>query len=227
MSEATSLLSKAEQLQSLARSIELGQKDEQQKLRVRERIVSLALALDRLETQVKLARSLIPLGIYVDLSVVDTGHAEFRRRANDGLPSNPSFNTATGKIEASARAIIAAINEQWRAWAEAKLSSLPLNRIAMLDNSNQKASRDSLKLLRELASKESLQLSDIIQFQSSFDLLLERLENVQDAPDELIALLQRFGGSRPVSLSEVSDNEIALLRLHSMDEEIFLRRKGA
>ncbi|MEV4364410.1 hypothetical protein [Nonomuraea sp. NPDC049625] len=227
MSEATSILNKAEQLQSLARTIELSQKDEQQKQRVRERIASLSQALSNLETQVKLARTLIPLGLHIDLSIADTGRAEFVRRASDGLPSNPSFNSAAGKIETSANAISAEIAQQWQTWAETKLLTLPSSRIAMLDTSTQKIARETMSLLRELAGKKPLQLSDVIQFQTSFGLQSERLQNVGDAPDELINLLQRIGGTRPVKLSECSDEEIALLRNYSMDEEIFLRRKGA
>lgn len=228
MAETSSILDKALRIQSVARALDLGQKDEQQKQHVRERVHALRIAINDLERKISLARTLQEVtGITIDLSSADLGREDLTRKAaQDGLPSNQAFNAATRKLKAATQGIAAEIAEEWHNWASGQLGLLPTGRAVMLESGLQKQVREELRRLKTLADSRDLSSSSIRLFSTGLTGIRETLAEAQDPPGPLVTLLERIG-MQSLTLNQVSDEEIALLRTYSMDHEITLRRRGA
>ncbi|GIH51962.1 hypothetical protein [Microbispora rosea] len=225
---SSSILNKALRIQSVSRALDLGQKDEQQKQHVRERVQALRIAINALERKISLAWTLQEAtGITIDLSSADLGREDLSRKAaQDGLPSNQAFNAATRKLKAATEGIAADIAGNWRIWASDQLGLLPTGRAIMLESGLQKQVREELRRLKSLADSTDISSSSIRLFITGLTGIRETLADAQDPPGPLIALLERIG-MQSLTLNQVSDEEIALLRTYSMDHEITLRRRGA
>lgn len=227
MPEDRSVLDKALSLQSEARRLDFGRKDEQQAQRIRERVHDMRAALGDLRIQVRLARVLKQrTGMGVDLSNLDTGRRELARKAAGGLPSDRSFNTANQKIKETTESLSREIMETWKGWAESQLSLLPVNRISMLGRARQAEVRSALGRLREYARSSRVTATDISLFTTEYEGLKDELDRAPDAPEPLLALLDRLSG-RALTLRDVTDEEIAFLRQYSMDQEIEVRRRSS
>ncbi|WP_133305976.1 hypothetical protein [Microbispora triticiradicis] len=226
MTDDRSVHDKALKLQSEVRRLDLGRKDIQQAQRIAERVHTLRAALGDLRSKVTVARTLERrTGIRVDLSGLDSGRTELARKAAGGLPSDNSFNAASRKIKEATEQISKEILEQWRNWTEDQLELLPTNRISMLERSRQEAARSTLKNLRNNARSPRIATSDINLFVTQYEGLKDELTQTPDAPEDLLQLLARLNATT-LSLQDVSDDEIALLRQYSMDSEVELRRRG-
>ncbi|SOD63561.1 hypothetical protein SAMN06297387_111110 [Streptomyces zhaozhouensis] len=78
------------------------------------------------------------------------------------------------------------------------------------------------RIARGKASKEA-----IITFATTYAGLAELLQDTQDPPEALVDLLNRLREQPGLMLSDVTDEEIALLREFRMDAHITLKRKGS
>lgn len=227
MAEDRSVLDKAVRLQSEARRLDFGRKDEQEAQRIRQRVHNVREALGDLQKQARLAHALEQrTGISVDLSRLDTGRKELARKAAGGLPSDPSFNTAIRKIKETTQNLSKEILDKWRTWAEGQLALLPVSRISMLGQARQAEARSTLKSLKNYATSRNVAAADITLFATQYEGLNDELGQARDAPEPLLTLLDRLS-TRSLTLRDVTDEEISLLRQYSMDQEIDVRRKSS
>ncbi|MGA4792244.1 hypothetical protein [Nocardia sp. AB354] len=218
------MLSKAQRLQSAARRLDLGRKDEQEARRVLERVESLRGALNELRVQVQLARAVEnATGRKVGIAGIDRGRDEFARKAADGLPGNQAFNTARRKIDEAVGNLSDAIASQWQDWATGQLEALPQSRIAMLDPARQIVVRSEVKNLKAAAGTLPTSAS-VATFMERYQRVEQELGGTPDTPVALSALLERLGAGA-LTLRDITDEEIALLRQYAMDLEIEVRRK--
>ena len=85
--------------------------------------------------------------------------------------------------------------------------------------------RTTLKNLRNLAAVKTITAADIAEYASAYQGLMEELSETTDVPETVATIMNRVSGGG-VTLRDLSDDEIALLRAYRMDSEIELRRKS-
>lgn len=226
MTVPASVKDKALRLQNEIRRLEAGEQGEEQAKRIARRVAEVEVALTKLSRQIQAARALQRhTTVAIMLTDVETGRDELARRAADSLPGDASFTAARRKVESRASELAAEVQAEWKPWADDRLSSLAPGRIAMLDIASQATARATLRRLRILAAIAPVTAADISEFADAFEGLREQLEEAGEGPEVLLSLFDRLSHG-PVPLSEVSDEQIALLREHGLDKEIELRRKG-
>ncbi|GIH72020.1 hypothetical protein [Sphaerimonospora thailandensis] len=226
MTDSISVLDKADILRGEVRRLELGQQGEQQAQRVRQRVQAVRTALGQLDSQLRVARAVVKETAHdIDLSSVSHGHNELARRAEGGaLPSDSAFNAAKQKIEKAAASIREAAYEVWRAWAAERIGALPTHRLPMLKQADLAQARARLNELRKIASSNSLAAPDVGIFVNILRQLSDELHHAPDVPIELVSVLDRLT-RQTLTLKDLLDEEIQLLRRFSIDHEIEVRRK--
>ncbi|MGW1914960.1 hypothetical protein ACWCQS_30600 [Streptomyces sp. NPDC002076] len=224
-----SVYDKAVQLQNRARQIAAGAVGEKEATRVLSRTKELRLALAELRTQVELSNTLAMLGAAdkADLSGISAARTAFERKALNGLPSDPVFNTARKKIQEFAGKFKNNNAEAWVTWTTAQLADLPLVRIPMLSSDEREAARKREKELRQAVAAKNLSKADVTLFTSTYTLLAESLRDKSDPPSELLELLALLEKRPSPTLRDITDADIALLRQFEMDLHITLQRTGA
>jgi hypothetical protein len=162
-----------------------------------------------------------------DLAHLTDGLDSLERRAAGSIPSDQAFVSAKTKIDQTAKQLSAEVQAAWKAWTDERLGALPVRRIAMLDPVRQGPAQAAVKSLRNLAAARSVSAADIASFASEYQSLTEELSEAADGPEELLAVLDRVSApAQPLTLRDLSDQEISLLRQYRMDGEIELRRKS-
>jgi hypothetical protein len=101
-----------------------------------------------------------------------------------------------------------------------------LIRIPLLGADEQKSARDRRDELLKLSKIAVPTGPDVGGFQSAAGLLRETLDEVPDPPQEILALLQRLGERPPVTLDQLTDDDIGLLRRAGIADQIEVRRRG-
>lgn len=226
MTQPISVLDKTNTLRGEVRRLELGQQGEQQAQRVRQRLQAVRTAMGQLSNQLRTARAVMKeTSLKIDLSSASTGLKDLARRAEGGaLPSDSAFNAAKQKIENAAVSIKEATHEVWRAWTAEQIDALPTRRMPMLRQKDLAQARERLNELRKIASSANLTASDVGIFMNKFQQLSDDLHQAPDVPAELLSILDRLTG-RTLTLKDLADEEIHLLRRFSIDHEIEVRRK--
>jgi len=213
-------------LQGEVRRLEAGAQDEGQAKRVARRVAEIQSALVSLSAQARAARTLHRhTTAAVNLTGLDAGRDDLARRAAGSIPSDPAFVAARRKIEGTTSRLAAEIQAVWKAWANEQLSTLPVRRIAMLEPAQEASAQARLKSLRNLAAVKNVTASDIAEYASTYEGLLDELSEAMDVPETLLTVLHRMSRG-VITLRELGDDEIALLRQYRMDGEIELRRKN-
>lgn len=227
MTQATSVLDKAHELAMEASRLKEGQAAGADADRVSKRVDELAAALADLRSTVATARHLRGAGVAanVDLSVASEGRDRFARHAT-GLPSNQVFIAARQKIQQAADNIKGRLAAEWTEWASQRLSALPTSRIAMLASPQERdeATRRRDELRKLVAKPPSVANTGL--FQTTYGLLEESLAEVEDLPNDLVDLIQRLDRRPPITLADLSDEQVVLLRAHGVADQIELRRRG-
>ncbi|TDC79153.1 hypothetical protein [Streptomyces hainanensis] len=223
----TSVLDKALRLQGEARRLDASSQGEGQARRVAGRVDELSVAIGDLAEQITLARLIHErTGVPAPLGDVDAGRENLARRAGSGLPSDQAFNAARRKVEETTRRLTGENLRVWREWAAQQLATLDTNRLPMLPVDRQKAIRTTHQKLVRRAETAKVSAAEVTLFVSECEGLREELASVPAASAELLALMERLSAG-DVPLSQVTDEEIELLRSRHQDETIMLRRVGA
>ncbi|MGH3400991.1 MAG: hypothetical protein ACRDRJ_00465 [Streptosporangiaceae bacterium] len=205
-----------------------GEKGEQDAARVSLRVDEVTVALQGLGQAVGAIDRLHAVSgtRTVDLSGLDEGRVTFAGRAKAGLPSNQVFTAAKQKING----VISRLNEQlgsaWAQWTSEQMAGLPLIRIPLLDADEQKTARERRDELLRLAKIVVPSSADVGTFQSTAGLLRDTLSEVAPPPPEILALLQRLGERPPMTLDQLTDYDIGLLRQAGIADQIEVRRRG-
>jgi len=219
---------RALKLQNEVRRLEAGAQGEGQAKRVARRVDEIQSALAVLSGHARAARTLRRLTTAADISLagLGAGRDDLARRAAGSIPSDSAFTAAKRKIETSSSSLAKEIQAAWKAWADERLSALPDRRIAMLDQARQAQARATLRNLGGLAAAASVTTPVITEFTSAYEGLEDELGEAADVPEELLAVLDRLSRNL-ITLRDISDDEVALLRAYHMDGDIELRRKSA
>ncbi|MFF8928949.1 hypothetical protein ACF1AO_16920 [Streptomyces longwoodensis] len=225
-----SVYEKAKLLEDHASRIADGEDSQRQATRVSSRLLELRSQLNQLRSQLAVTQALQSrgAGLDIDLSGIDDGRAGFERSLGpSGLPSNQVFNTAKKKTQAVTDRLAEENQAAWSAWTEQLLAKLPLARISMLVEleAEKQASKRQIELERIARGKASQEA--ITTFATTYAGLAELLQDTQDPPEALVDLLNRLREQPGLTLSDVTDEEIALLRECRMDAHITLKRKGS
>jgi hypothetical protein len=223
-----SLLDEAVALRAEARRLQEGQKGVAEFSRVSHAVTELDLLIGALEQVVRAARHAASLGVTlpIDLALADDGRANLARHAAAGLPSDQAFVAARRKINASTQAIADALSSAWTGWAAARLSALPMERIALLDLEPRNQANGWRTRLLFLASSRSPSSSDIDEFSRTIDALTEALDAAPTASGEIIDLLKRMVERPPLTLADLTDAQVAALREAGVADQVELRRRG-
>ena len=227
MTATMSVLDKALALQTEASRLREGADADADAVRVSHRVDETLSLLRDLRQTVTTVRRFQATGTAptIDLSNADDGRVRFARHAA-GLPSNHVFTTAQQKIKDATGRIARALTTAWSAWASERLASLPLVRITMLPADAQEAERKRKDELQRLARKPPSP-GDIDLFLTSIDLLEESLAGIPDPHPEILELIKRLAERPGLTLHEVTDDQIALLRTAQIADQVELRRRGA
>ncbi|WP_158786401.1 hypothetical protein [Streptomyces sp. NRRL F-5065] len=225
-----SVYEKAKLLEDHASRIADGEDSQRQAARVSSRLLELRSQLNQLRSQLAVTQALQSrgAGLDIDLSGINDGRAGFERSLGpSGLPSNPVFNTAKKKTQAVTDRLAEENQAAWSAWTGQLLAELPLARISMLVEveTEKEASKRQLELQRIARGKASKEA--ITTFETTYAGLAELLQDAQDPPEELVNLLNRLREQPGLTLRDVTDEEITLLRECGMDAYISLQRKGS
>ncbi|OOC50882.1 MULTISPECIES: hypothetical protein [Nocardiopsis] len=224
MTEANSVLGKALTLQGEVRRLEASTQGAEEAKRVVTRVTEIRAELGNIRRQLHVAEELRKhTSVEFGLAGVDTGLANLKRNAMVGIPSNPAFVSARGKAKKTAEEHATRIQEAWRNWTAKQLEGLPVERIPMLALDRQGDAQRTFEDLRRTAARE-VSKSDVLTFTAEYNRLSEELREAKDAPEELSTLVQRIN-SGGMTLRDLTDEDIALLRSWSWDGHITLGRK--
>ncbi|MCC8244086.1 hypothetical protein [Saccharothrix luteola] len=225
MATNRSVLDRALEMQGQVRRLDADASVEQAAKSTAQRVRELESALADLASAVRLAQALTRYsGTEVPLGDIHGGMSELQRQASAGLPKDRVVDTARKKVSASVTGLAERSQEVWRSWTAAAFAGIPVNRIAGLDPAHQRAVRTMVDELGRLRRKPKTTLTDVVEFGTKHADVLEELAAAADASDELLALLARFD-NQTITLRDITDADIALLREHGMDGEIEIRRK--
>ncbi|MET8895737.1 hypothetical protein [Streptomyces albogriseolus] len=227
MSAPLSVLQKAERLQAEARRLNEGEKGEEEARRISERISVLHNQLMSLQRRLRIARSLMaqPAAGDIDLSGLDTGLAAFTRHCEGGgLPPNPAFTRASTAVQKVADRIAQDSQEAWRQWTQAQLAALQMARQAMLSLQDQARAKALHQDLIKTA-RADVDAVVITLFANAHAELAELLETAPPPPEGLQTLLDRLASGTALLLSDITDEEIALLRRVDLDADLEVRRR--
>ncbi|MCK9871171.1 hypothetical protein MRI28_16255 [Nocardiopsis dassonvillei] len=226
MSEPNSVLDKALKLQSEVRRLEANTQGTEEVKRVATRVDEIRTELGNIRKQLHVAEELRKhASVEVNLTGIKAGLKNLEDKAAGGIPSNQTFISARGKARKVAEDLASRVQDTWRGWTEEQMKALPVDRVPMLDLDRQADADRILKDLRKASAREVTK-SDVLTFTSQYNHLSEELRETKNAPEELIALVDRLV-SKDMTLHDLTDEDIALLREHSWDRRIALQRKGA
>jgi hypothetical protein len=222
-----SLLDKAVALSAEARRLQEGQKGAAEFARISHAVTELNQLISALDQTALAARRAASLGVTlpVDLALADDGRANLARHAA-GLPSDQAFVAARRKINASTQTIADALSLAWTEWAAAQLNALAVERIALLDREPRNQATGWRTRLLFLASSRPPSSSDIDQFSRTIDALTEALDAAPAASGEVIDLLKRLVERPPLTLADLTDEQVAALREAGVANQVELRRGG-
>jgi hypothetical protein len=224
---AVSVLDKASLFQTQAETIHAGRSERQEIERIAHRRAELSTALQDLDRVLTITHELAALdGIAPFDKAIDDGYEEFRRRFTQGNSSNATFKAALTKVQGATAQREAMAKQAWEAWVGARLDALPSNRDILLSLDERKDVRERRARLAKIRATLPTP-SDIRAFATTYELLLETLQQQPDLPSELVHILDRLSARSPLLLSDLSDGEIALLKSSPVAEQIQLRRRDA
>jgi hypothetical protein len=229
VSSPPSVLEKAQAMTAEASRLQQGADAEHDAIRVSQRVEEITQVLVQLRQVVQAVDRLraVSNSECVDLSGLDDGRAAFARHAASGLPSNQVFTAAKRKINGVISRVSAELGIAWSQWTAERMAGLPLVRIALLEDEEERASARSLRDdLRQLARVPVPTRADVNSFHSAAGTLMETLGQVSDQSEDLLALLQRLGERPPLTLDQVTDDQIMLLRQADIADQIEVRRRG-
>jgi len=224
----TSVFDKAQALQSRANALAAGEAGQKEAERVAHRVEETRALLAELRQALTVARSMraIDDADPIDLSILDDGYRNFSKYAAAGSPSDLVFTTAKRKIRAVADQLGLQLQQIWSGWTSARMSVLPVLRIILLPSEEQGAARERRDELAKLARVKVPSATDVTLFLRNYDLLKETLDGTPDPPEEVLSLLQRLGERPSLTLHDLTDAQIALLRDAQVANQIEVRRRG-
>ncbi|TPQ18634.1 hypothetical protein [Streptomyces sporangiiformans] len=226
MSSVT-VLEKAQELQNIARSISEGQKQRDDQERVLRRIDEVRTALRAALVQRQIAVLLRErTGQALDVPGFDAARSKLESKSRGGLPGDRAFVDSKRALEAFTSELSASIKQLWKAWATAGIQEVSPARFATLGPDERLEATELYESMKANASRTKVDSASIVTFCSHRNTLLRLLENApDDAPEELLELINRLDAGG-VTLRDLTDANIALLRKYDQDSWFTVTRKA-
>lgn len=223
----TSLQDKAFALKAEANRVHLEAAAEAETRDVSGRIDALNAQLDDVATLLATAEKLREAHDPPKLELPELAKAylAFAKRAATGIPDQKDFSSARRALNSNSERMKSAITSAWAAWASARINEVRLLRIAMLPADEQDTQRERVAELRRLSRIKNPTAGDVTDFVAAMKAVSDALDRVDDPSDELMALIRRLS-DRAVTLADITDDDIALLRASGLDDQIQLTRKA-
>lgn len=231
MSEFPSVLELAQEVTRQANRIKQDAEAEQQATRVLQRVDTVQKALAGLETAVAAALRLHAASgqQFVSLEKLDEGRESFATSVANagGIPRNEVFTTAANRISGATKRVTTELAAGWAQWTAREVAGIPRMRISLLDQAEQQAPRERWDSLLKTAKVATPARDHINSFKSDLDYLHDVLDSLPDPPGAVLEILERLGQRRGMTLAELTDEEIAVLREAGVADQIEVRRRGA
>lgn len=214
-SSTSSLALRARRLTALARAKREDEKESQDLGQVQTALNRLDQELTTLKAVLHLHGKLKAAGAdVVDIQGLLGPPQKLQSHVNTVGRPTAQFLTARTRDVTSARSALEDTNTQaWRAWSSQRLENLPTSLLPRVPLHRRGQASTRLAALRKLAAGTPT-ITDIIQFQQSYDLVKEDLDRVEVATVDRV--LERFQGGR-IRLADLSETELEMLR---DDEEL-------
>jgi hypothetical protein len=231
MSGFSSVLELAQTVTEEANRINEGTKAEQDADRVLNRVNETIPILGRL-TQVLSAVNGLSAASgaqAVDLSGLDDGRKAFERLASNAgwLPSDRAFNDAKNKMNEVIKRVTTGLADAWTRWAGQEVAEVPSLRISLLEQEHQRTVRERWANLVKISKVEAPTRDQINSFKSDLGILHEILDPLPDPPGAVLGILDRLGQRPVLTLADLADGQIAVLREAGVADQIEVRRRGA
>lgn len=231
MSEFSSVLELAREMANEANRIKSGQKAKENAERVLTRVVETKAVLKKLEQTVTAARRLTEVSgaTAIDPTGLDDGRANLERlaRQSSNLPSDSAFNGAKKKIGDVVKRVTDDFKAAWAEWARQAVGGMPSIKISQLDLADQAAARARWDALVRASRVPSPKTDDINSFKSDLDYLHEVLDPLPPLPGPVRELYDRLARRPYLTLTDITDEQIAMLREAGVAAQIEVRRRGA
>ncbi|MFG2813839.1 hypothetical protein [Streptomyces sp. NPDC048410] len=226
MSSVT-VLEKAQELQNTARSISESQKERDDQERVLRRIdevrTALQAAVMHQQTAVLLRER---TGQDLGVSGLDTARAKLESKSRGGLPADRAFVEAKRALESFTSELSTALRQLWKTWAAARIQEVSPARFVTLGLDERREATELYESMKAKASRPKVDSASILTFCSDRDTLLTLLQHAPaETPQGLLELINRLdeGG---VTLRELADTDIAMLREFDQDNWYTVTRKA-
>lgn len=228
-SEPASLtvLEKANRFRTQAQLISAQQSDSDELTRLTHRVADVRTALLKLDRALAAARSIadLPNAPTIDIPA-DDGYNDFKRKI-DGSDFNDSvFRAAVRKLDAAAAKIDIGGQQAWKSWTAQRLGDLRPERLAVLPAAERKGILERRTRLERIASAPAAPAA-VTEFVTSYDLLRERLDDLPDLPSHLVDLLDRLSQKKPMTIADLSEEDLRILRESEVGAQIELRRRDS
>lgn len=231
MSDFPSVLALAREMASESSRIKSGREAELNAERVLNRVTETQAALQKLEQAVTAARSMEAASgkTVIDLAGLDDGRPGFERLAqqSSNLPSDQAFNGAKRKIGEVTARVTRGFEDAWAEWVARERSAVPSIKISQLGPVDQATARSRWDSLVSTAKVASPKISDIVSFKSDLSYLHEVLDDLPELPGPVRELYERLGRRPSLTLADITDEQIANLRVAGVAAQIEMRRQGA
>ena len=221
------LLEDALTLSARARRIGANRSDTEQRNRLRARVSDLRTAIDAIGSLLELRREANAVGAVIAWrpSRVISAHQSLVRVSQGGLPTERQLESAQSQLTRAKNDLAKAVEVGWKAWAEEQLIRIPDEKIAVLpDDERQVAVKDWAQLKR-LAGKALKSNGEIAEFIRLRERTAQALRPVPHLSEALRQLLQRLDSKPPLTLADLSDNTIAMLRDAGFASHVQLSRR--
>ncbi|GAA4485047.1 hypothetical protein GCM10023191_009040 [Actinoallomurus oryzae] len=226
MSNVT-VLEKAQELQNTARSIAESQKERDDQERVLRRIDEVRTALQAAMVQQRTAVLLHErTGQALDVSGFDTARAKLASKSRGGLPGDRAFVDARRALEAFTSELNTSIRQFWKTWATARIHEISPARFATLGPDERREASELYESMKAKANRPKVDSESILTFCNRRDTLLALLRHAPtDTPENLLELINRLDAGG-VTLRELTNADIALLREYDQDRWYTITRKA-
>lgn len=221
------LLEDALALSAQARRVDAARADNEQRSRLRARLSDLQAAIDEVRSLLELHRDATVAGAEIAWRPTRLSSAcrNLARVSKDGLPTEKHLDTAKSQVTVATNELTKAIGLGWTRWTEAQLASTPDEKIAALQGDERQAAAKDWTQLKKLAGKTPRTSRDVTEFVRLRERIVQAVRPVPNLSDELHDLLQRLDGKPALTLADLSDSNIAMLRKAGFASHVQLSRR--
>ena len=221
------VLEKANRFRTQAELIRAQQSETDELARISHRVSAVRAALQNLDRALTAARSIanLPDALTIDMTA-DDGYNDFKRKIDGSDFNDAVFRAAVRKLETAAKKIDTDGLQVWKTWTAQRLGNLRPERVAVLPSAERKGILERRTRLERIAAAPPSP-DAVTEFATSYDLLREQLDELPDLPSHLVDLLERLSQRKPLTIADLSEDDLLLLRQSEVGTQIELRRRDS